>query len=231
SVRPGDRVPQLSRYTFDASCLDLVMPLLAGGSAEILSRDELLDPDRLLLAFSRATVVFTVPSLARRLIAGARSLGPRRFAGLRHLNVGGEVVAPELQRDLLGAFPAAALDVAYGPTETAIICTIHRVPRSRPPERALIGRPLPEVEARVVDRAGSLVPLGLPGELWIGGPGVARGYFRRAELTAERFVEADGRRFYRTGDLVRQVAAEGGALEFLGRTDFQVKVRGFRIEP
>ncbi len=231
SLGPGDRIPQLSRYTFDASFLDLVTPLLTGASTEMLTRDELLDADRLLLAFSRATVVFTVPSLARRLVAGARALGARRFAGLRQLNVGGEVVAPELQEDLLGAFPAAALDVAYGPTETAIICTIHRVPRGRPPERALIGRPLPEVEARVVDRVGALVPLGLPGELWIGGPGVARGYFRRAELTAERFVEVDGRRFYRTGDLVRQVAAEGGALEFLGRTDFQVKVRGFRIEP
>ena len=230
SLGPGARIPHFSRYTFDASLLDLVAPLLTGGSVEILTRDQLLDPDHLLSAFAQATTVFTVPSLARRVIPGARER-PERFAGLRAITIGGEVVTPELQEDLLAAFPSAHLDVVYGPTETTIICTAHRVPRHRRPERALIGRPLPEVEARVVDWQGALVPLGLPGELWIGGPGVARGYFRRAELTAERFVEVDGCRFYRTGDLVRQVAAEGGALEFLGRTDFQVKVRGFRIEP
>jgi amino acid adenylation domain-containing protein/non-ribosomal peptide synthase protein (TIGR01720 family) len=231
SLGLGDRIPHFSRYTFDASFLDVVAPLLAGGSVEILTREELLDPDRLLLAFARAATVFTVPSLVRRVIPGARERGPQTFAGLRAITIGGEVVPPELQEDLLDAFPATELDVVYGPTETTIICTTHRVPRSRRPERALIGRPLPEVETRVVDARGELVPVGVPGELWIGGPGVARGYFRREELTAERFVEADGRRFYRTGDLVRQVAAEGGALEFLGRTDFQVKVRGFRIEP
>ena len=80
----------------------------------------------------------------------------------------------------------------------------------------------------MVDRWGD-APLGVPGELWIGGPGVARGYFRREELTAERFVELDGRRYYRSGDLVRHLA--DGTLEFLGRTDLQVKVRGFRVEP
>jgi amino acid adenylation domain-containing protein/non-ribosomal peptide synthase protein (TIGR01720 family) len=230
SLGPGDRMPTFSRYTFDASFLDLVAPLLTGGSVEILTRDELLDPDRLLQAFERATTVFTVPSLVRRVIPGARDLGPERFAALRAITIGGEVVTPELQEDLLGVFPFAHLDVVYGPTETTIICMVHRVPRSRRPERALIGRPLPEVELRVVDPKGVLVPPGVPGELWIGGPGVARGYFRREELTAERFVEVAGRRFYRSGDLVRQVAAEGGALEFLGRNDFQVKVRGFRIE-
>ncbi len=228
---PGARVPHLSRYTFDASFLDLVAPILTGGTVEILSRDELLDPDHLLLVFERATIVFTVPSLVRGLIPGARERGAERFARLRAITVGGEAVSPELQADLLATFPSTDLDVVYGPTETTIICAVYRVPRGRCAERVLIGRPLPEVEARVVDSQGALVPPGLPGELWIGGPGVARGYFRREELTAERFVEVDGRRFYRTGDLVRQVPAEGGALEFLGRTDFQVKVRGFRIEP
>ncbi|HEY2738967.1 MAG TPA: condensation domain-containing protein, partial [Thermoanaerobaculia bacterium] len=118
--------------------------------------------------------------------------------------------------------------------ETAILCVSYRVPHGRRPERSLIGRPMPEVELRVVDSHGRAVPLGVPGELWIGGPGVGRGYFHRVELTAERFVVLDGRRFYRTGDLVRHVfsgGGEGGALEFLGRIDFQVKVRGFRIEP
>jgi amino acid adenylation domain-containing protein/non-ribosomal peptide synthase protein (TIGR01720 family) len=231
SLGPGDRIPHLSRYTFDASLLDIVAPLLTGGSVEILTRDELLDPDRLLRTLERATTIFTVPSLMRRILAGARERGPERFAGLHAITIGGEMVVPELQEECLAAFPSTHLDVVYGPTETTIICMAHRVPRGSRPGRALIGRPLPEVELRVVDARGRAVPPGLPGELWIGGPGVARGYFRREELTAERFVVSGGRRFYRSGDLVRQVPPEGGAVEFLGRVDLQVKVRGFRIEP
>ncbi|HEX5851673.1 MAG TPA: phosphopantetheine-binding protein, partial [Solirubrobacteraceae bacterium] len=92
-----------------------------------------------------------------------------------------------------------------------------------------IGAPIQNVEALVVDRHGEPVPIGVPGELWLGGAGLARGYLRRPELTAERFLQHDGRRLYRTGDRVRLRA--DGALEFLGRLDEQVKLRGFRIEP
>jgi amino acid adenylation domain-containing protein/non-ribosomal peptide synthase protein (TIGR01720 family) len=238
SLGPGDRVPHLSRYTFDASFLDIVAPLLCGACMELLTRDELLDPDRLLQALARSATLFTVPSLIRRVLSsvpGAREHGAERLAGLRAMTLGGDVVPPDLQAEVLAAFPSTQVDVVYGPTEATIICVLHRVERGRRPERALIGRPMPEVEVRVVDPRGQAVPLGIPGELWIGGPTVARGYFRREELTAERFVVVDeergGRRFYRTGDLVRQVPSEGGALEFLGRIDLQVKVRGFRIEP
>jgi amino acid adenylation domain-containing protein/non-ribosomal peptide synthase protein (TIGR01720 family) len=231
AMGPADRVPHLARYTFDASFLDLVAPLLTGGCAEILDREELLDPDRLLAALTRATVVFTVPSLMRRVLAGVGENGAERFSGLRALCLGGDAVPPDLQEDFLAAFPATRLDVVYGPTETTIICTAHRVSRDHRVDRLLIGRPLPGVEVRVVDPRGRAVPMGIPGELWIGGPVVTRGYFRRDELTAERFVVADGRRFYRTGDRARQVPSEGGELEFLGRIDLQVKVRGFRIEP
>ncbi|HEY3569258.1 MAG TPA: amino acid adenylation domain-containing protein [Thermoanaerobaculia bacterium] len=231
AMGPGDRVPHLSRYTFDASLLELVAPLVTGGVVEIVERDEILDLERLLAILARSTVAFTVPALLRRAAAGAREQGPVPFAGLRGMSIGGDVVPPDLQAEVLAAFPATDVHVVYGPTETTIICTSQRLSRRRPLDRALIGRPLPEVEARVVDARGEPVPPGIPGELWIGGPGVARGYFRREELTAGRFVEVDGRRFYRTGDLARQVPAEGGALEFLGRTDLQVKIRGFRVEP
>ena len=225
----GDRVPHLSRYTFDASFLDLVAPLLAGAAVEIVLQEEILDPERLLATLARSTVVFTVPALLRRTLAGVRAEG-ERFAALRALGVGADLVSPELQEELLATFPAAAVEVLYGPTEAAILCAARRVPRGRRPERALIGRPLPEVELRVVSPRGEDVAVGVPGELWIGGAGVARGYFHRDELTAERFVVKDGRRFYRSGDLVRQVADEGD-LEFLGRLDQQVKIRGFRVEP
>ncbi|MES1244342.1 MAG: amino acid adenylation domain-containing protein [Acidobacteriota bacterium] len=222
---PDDRMPHLSRFTFDISLVELFAVLLTGGVCEILSPDEILDPDALLAALERSTRVHAGPSLLRRIAAVGQ------LDGLRTILTGGEAVPPVLREEVLSAFPLADLAVLYGPTETAILAAMYRVPRERRPDRSLIGGPLDNVELRVVDARGGLVPLGMPGELWIGGPGVARGYFRRPELTAERFAEADGRRFYRSGDLVRQVPSEGGALEFLGRTDHQVKLRGFRVEP
>jgi acyl-coenzyme A synthetase/AMP-(fatty) acid ligase/acyl carrier protein len=126
---------------------------------------------------------------------------------------------------------------AYGPTETTITATTHEVELpaagAAAPATLPIGRPLPGRAAYVVDAAGELVPPGVPGELWLGGACVARGYLRRPELTAARFVDdpfdrRPGARAYRTGDLVRR--RHDGALEFLGRVDGQVKLRGFRIE-
>jgi amino acid adenylation domain-containing protein/non-ribosomal peptide synthase protein (TIGR01720 family) len=126
-------------------------------------------------------------------------------------------------------FPAAELRVLYGPTEATIIATSWEVPADAPVDRTRIGRPLPSVQIRLCDPSGGLVPLGVAGEIWIGGPGVARGYLGRPELTAERFPTVDGQRFYRTGDRARW--RPEGEIEFLGRLDDQVKVRGFRIEP
>ncbi|HEX3126991.1 MAG TPA: amino acid adenylation domain-containing protein [Thermoanaerobaculia bacterium] len=216
---PGDRMPHMSRFTFDISLVELFAVLLTGGVCEILSMDEILDADALHGAVARSTRLHASPSLLRRISGPA----PR----LRTILTGGEAVAPALREEALAAFPETDLAVLYGPTETAILATAYPVPRERRPERSLIGGPLDNVEVRVVDARGGLAPMGMPGELWIGGPGVARGYFRRPELTAERFVGG----FYRSGDLVRQVPSEGGALEFLGRTDHQIKLRGFRIEP
>ncbi|HEY0553540.1 MAG TPA: amino acid adenylation domain-containing protein, partial [Thermoanaerobaculia bacterium] len=223
-----DRMPHLSPFSFDISILDLFAPLLAGASCEILSQDEVLEPAALLAAVERATFLSAVPSLMRQIAAAAQAAGPERFAGLRSLFSGGEVVSADLQAAISAAFPAAEVAVLYGPTEATITCTYHPVPRHGRLEGALIGRPFANAWTRVIDRWGD-APIGVPGELWVGGPGVARGYFRREELTAERFVVRDGERWYRTGDLVRQRA--DGTLEFLGRTDLQVKIRGFRVEP
>jgi amino acid adenylation domain-containing protein len=230
-VRPDDRGLQVLRLTFDGSLFELFLPLLAGASCEILPAEDVLEVEPVLDAMERTTRVTSVPSLLRRLAAGARERGTERFHHLRTVLTGGEAVTPDLQEEVLAVFPSAELVGLYGPAETTINATVWRVPRDRRFDRSMIGRPVDGVEVRIVDGRGALVPLGVPGELWIGGPGVGRGYFRRDELTAERFVEVDGRRFYRSGDLVRQVPSEGGELEFLGRTDFQVKVRGFRIEP
>jgi amino acid adenylation domain-containing protein len=225
-----DRMPHLARFSFDIALFELLAPLLAGGACELLTNDEVLEPAALLAAVERATRVHAVPSLVRQIAAGARERGSDAFTGLRTVFTGGDLVPPELTGELLEVFPQSEVAVLYGPTEATIVCTAWTVPRGERPNRSLIGRPLAGVTALVMDGRGAPVPLGVPGELWIGGPGVARGYHRRPEIT-QSFTERGGQRFYRTGDLVRQVVAEGGALEFLGRTDDQVKIRGFRVEP
>jgi amino acid adenylation domain-containing protein len=228
---PGDRMPHLASFSFDISLFELFAPLLGGGAVEILGREDVLEPAALLAALARATRFHAVPSLMRQVVASVRQAGTdgtERFAGLRTLFTGGDLVTPDLLAGLRATFPAAEIVVLYGPTEATMVCTHHSVPAGAPPEGTLIGRPFANIMVRVVDRWGE-APLGVPGELWIGGAGVARGYFERPELTAERFVEREGERYYRSGDLVRQRA--DGTLEFLGRTDLQVKIRGFRVEP
>jgi natural product biosynthesis luciferase-like monooxygenase protein len=168
------------------------------------------------------------PSLARLLAEDARGLEALR--SLRALLLGGEELPAALLERLQEGASLQVLNM-YGPTETTVWST-SAVARARG-GRVSIGRPLANTQVHIVDRYLQPVPVGLPGELLIGGDGVARGYLGRPELTAERFLAdpftpGEGRRVYRTGDLARWRA--DGELEFLGRTDFQVKVRGFRIE-
>ena len=226
-----DRMPHVASFSFDIALFELLAPLLGGGSVEILGREDVLEPAVLLAALARATRFHAVPSLMRQVVSSARQAGAggaERFAGLRTLFTGGDLVTPDLLAALRETFPAAEIVVLYGPTEATMVCTHHSVPTGSIPAGTPIGRPFANAALRVIDRWGE-APLGVPGELWIAGAGVARGYFERPELTAERFVEREGARFYRSGDLVRQRA--DGTLEFLGRTDLQVKIRGFRVEP
>jgi non-ribosomal peptide synthetase component F len=146
---------------------------------------------------------------------------------MRAVFVGGDAVPTELLDDLRETFPAARTWVLYGPTEATILCAAHPVPPSPEPAWPLLGRPLAGAVLDVRGVDGELLPVGAPGELWIGGRGVTRGYLGREELTAEKYVLRN-ERFYRSGDRVRRLA--DGTLEFLGRLDHQVKVRGFRIE-
>ena len=136
---------------------------------------------------------------------------------------------PDLLEDMRELFPAAQTRVLYGPTEATIICATYAVPAEGALAGHPLGRPLPGVRLAVRGPRGEMAPVGVPGEVWISGGGVARGYLGRPELNAEKFVGAGAERAYRTGDRARWRA--DGVLEFLGRADEQVKVRGFRIEP
>jgi amino acid adenylation domain-containing protein len=223
---PRDVLVAVTTLSFDIAGLELFLPLVTGGQVVIAGRDVAADPAKLmgLLSDAGATIVQATPATWRMLIEAGWQSAP----GLRVL-CGGEALPADLAARLRAT--GALVWNVYGPTETTIWSTAHRVDEAAGP--VPIGRPIANTRTYVLDGVGEPVPIGVPGELYIGGAGVARGYIDRPELTQERFV-ADrfstdpSARLYRTGDIVRY--RPDGALEFLGRVDHQVKVRGFRIE-
>ncbi len=226
-LEPGDVLLTTTSLSFDIAALEIYLPLLAGARIVVARREEVYDGRRLreLLAEHEVTVMQATPSTWRMLVdSGWR--GGSRFRVL----CGGEA----LPEDLAAALRARAAEVwnLYGPTETTVWSAVELLPPDRP---VSIGRPIANTGIYVLGSGALPVPAGAPGELLIGGAGVARGYLGRPDLTAERFVPDPfagaagvGGRLYRTGDLARHRA--DGRLELLGRIDQQVKVRGFRIE-
>jgi amino acid adenylation domain-containing protein len=232
-VQPGDRVMQVAALSFDAAVFELWAALMNGATVVGIDRDVLLSP----ADFARAlrergiTVGFLTTQLFNRHVREV----PDVFGGMRVLLVGGEAADPAAFRACLQGGRPGRLWHMYGPTETSVFATRHPVDEVAEDAHTVpIGRPVNATRVYVLDESGQLCGIGVPGELWIGGPRVAAGYLRRPELTAERFLPDpfagdEDARMYRTGDRVRWLPE--GALEFLGRADFQVKVRGFRIEP
>jgi amino acid adenylation domain-containing protein len=227
--RPGfgaaDRLLAVTSLSFDIAGLELWLPLTAGAHVELASRETAGSGATLrrILETGRITAMQATPSTFRLLLDAGWEGSP----DLRVL-IGGEATPRELADKLLDR--AASVWNMYGPTETTIWSCIHRLEKNAP---VFIGRPIANTQTYVLDGYLAPVPAGVVGELYIGGDGVAHGYLGRPELTAQRFVpdpfsDGPGGRLYRTGDLCRQ--RPGGTLEFLGRTDFQVKVRGHRIE-
>jgi amino acid adenylation domain-containing protein len=225
-----DVFPSLARYTFSISLFELVSPLCCGGSLRILDRDEILSPERLLRALEDVTVLHAGPSLLGSLFRylHATPAAPRSLRRMRHASSGGDMVAPSVMEEMKRVFPNAELFVIYGCTEISCMGTTFPLPRETKVTRTFVGQPFPGVALRVLDPNRNLVPFGVVGEICFGGRGIVRGYLDRPELTAEKFVEIDGQRFYRTGDMGR--LHPGGHLEILGRRDFQVQLRGIRIE-
>ncbi|MGC4792029.1 amino acid adenylation domain-containing protein [Micromonospora sp. DT178] len=235
-IEPGDRVVLLSALTFDVAMDGMMATLLAGATLVVSdpvfwSPAEL--PDR--LAQHRITHMEITPAYYRE-VMDALPAGDDRPRHLKLMNVGSDVVTvADARRWAATGLPGRFL-VNYGPTEATVTCLLHPVTGDPPGERteALpIGRPVPGTRAYVVDEHLNLVPVGVPGELLLGGARLARGYLDRPALTADRFVpdpfgDGPGGRLYRSGDLVRY--RPDGTIEFLGRIDQQVKIRGFRME-
>ena len=225
----ADCLPSIASFSFDISLLELLCAPLVGGRCLLVSTHGALEASVTARVLQQATVLHAVPGLMRRFVSVAREQPAETSRQLRQLLVGGEAVAPELIAEMQEVWGSADIRVLYGPTEATIICASYEVSRQRMIDHQMIGRPLPNTFLRILDGRGQLVPVGVDGEICIGGAGLARGYWRNADLTAEKFVSAaDGARIYRTGDRGRYLS--DGNIAFTGRIDEQVKVRGFRIE-
>jgi amino acid adenylation domain-containing protein len=228
--RASDVFCSLARYTFSISMFDLVSPLCCGGSLRIVERDDILAPERLCQALEEVTVVHAGPSLLGSLsrYIQATPAAPRSFPRMRHASTGGDLVPPAIMEDMKRIFANAEIFVIYGCTEISCMGTTYPVSRDTKATRSFVGKPFPDVVLRVVDPGRQLVPFGVVGEICFAGKGIVRGYLKQPELTTEKFVERGGLRFYQTGDMGR--LHEGGDLEILGRSDFQVQLRGIRVE-
>jgi amino acid adenylation domain-containing protein len=229
TLGPDDRIAQAASSTFDAATFEIWGALLTGASVVGVPKDTALSPHHFaeLLRSEKITTLFLTTALFNGII---REL-PSAFKTLSTVLFGGEAVDPQVVIEALREGPTRLLHV-YGPTETTTFATwyhVESVPLSA--VTVPIGQALANTRLYVLDGSRELCPIGVRGELYIGGDGVARGYLNRPELSAERFVESpfDAKdRLYRTGDIVRWLPE--GNLEFVGRVDHQVKIRGYRIE-
>jgi mycobactin phenyloxazoline synthetase len=226
-IGPADRCLALSTLECDMSVLEIFVTLRAGGSVVVVDEAQRRDPDSWarLIDRHRVSVVHFLPGWLEMLV----EVGSSRLSSLRVVPTGGDWVRPDLVRRLRAEAPGMRFAGLGGATETAVHATICEV-GALPAEWTSVpyGVPLPNIACRVVNSTGHDCPDWVPGELWVTGRGVARGYRGRPDLTADRFVEHEGRIWYRTGDLVRY--CPDGTLEFVGRADHRVKISGYRVE-
>ncbi|AFU02227.1 non-ribosomal peptide synthase/polyketide synthase [Nocardia brasiliensis] len=233
SIEVGERVLVHSSIAFDASTYE-IWPALCGGATLVLAGAERSDPAELarLIETGSVTKMFATPPLLAALLEHGESLPATPLRSLRRIIAGGAELTAGVVRKATAHAAGLQIMNGYGPTETTACVTDHD---AEPDAIGAIpiGRPVPNTRVYVLDSWLNPVPLGVPGELYVAGAQLARGYQGRAGLTAARFVadpfDPAGGRLYRTGDVVRWTAA--GVLEFVGRADDQVKIRGFRVEP
>jgi amino acid adenylation domain-containing protein len=216
SAEERARVAATTSLSFDPSIFEIFVPLCTGGA--LILKETALEP---FAADEQPTLLGTVPSVLAELCRGDAIP-----ASVQVLNVGGEALSGELARAVYRGRAGLVLDNHYGPTETTTVATVARIPRGLAGEPS-IGRPVRGAEIVLLDAGGQPVADGETGEIHIGGPGLALGYLKRPDLTAQRFIHGPGGRLYRTGDLARWA---DGELWFAGRLDQQVKIRGFRVE-
>ncbi|GAB7260379.1 hypothetical protein DaDZ19_20460 [Dickeya ananatis] len=235
----GDRVPMNSSIGFDATITSVFVPILVGKTLYIVdSQDEIASLYHALVSGEPFSFIKLTPSyldaLSRLLISDPNGVDIATLPGLQQFILGGEAVLERHVSFWRQHRPDVRIVNEYGPTETVVGCCMHTLTDLRSTGAVPIGRPIANTRMYILDEHRQPVPVGVVGEIYIGGMGVARGYLNRPDLTTERFLDdpfahEPGARMYRAGDLARWNA--DGTLDYLGRNDFQVKIRGFRIEP
>lgn len=230
-ISASDRMPALARFTFSITMFELWSPLVAGGELHLVPRALVLDFARMVTLLTTVTVVHCSPSLMRNLLnyMDAEHIDTARFSNLRHVSCGGDFVSFELLERMKRTFASAEIFVIYGCTEISCMGCTDLATRKQTLTHNSVGRAMFNIRLQLLDAQLKPVPLGVKGEVCFAGPGINQGYWNLPALTRERFVEIDGQRYYRTGDWGKLDAQ--GRLELLGRTDFQIKLRGIRVEP
>ncbi len=234
-ITPSDRILQLSNYAFDGSVFDIFGALLNGAALVTLSRQDVLSPDRISTIIQKKgiTVFFITTALFNTLV----DLKIACFDGIRKVLFGGERVSLEHSQRALDYLGKDRIIHVYGPTETTVYATYYFINAIAPHANTIpIGKPISNTTLYILDHVLQPVPIGISGEVYIGGDGVARGYLNNPQLTHDIFISSATHltlsglpiRLYKTGDLARWLP--DGYIEFLGRIDTQVKIRGFRIE-
>lgn len=229
--QPG-RFLLLSSFAFDSSIVGIFWTLTQGGTIVLPKRRIEQDLDQMadLIASQQVTHTLLLPSLYRVLL---QHISTEKLQSLRTLIVAGEACSTALVRQHFDALPAVELYNEYGPTEASVWCTAHKVQPEDAEGSVPIGRSIPNAEIYILDAHLAPVPIGVAGELYVGGAGITLGYLNRPDLTQEQFIphpfsQDKAAKLYRTGDLARY--REDGLIDFLGRADHQVKIRGYRIE-
>jgi amino acid adenylation domain-containing protein len=230
-LSPESRILQISSTSFDASTFEIWGPLLNGGVCVLLQEKQIsIDAIKNVVEDHNINCMFITTALFNTLI----DIDPSALNGVEQILFGGEAASTSRAAKALHALPNARISNIYGPTENTTFSTCHPLSRENTlPSQIPIGRPISNRSAYILMPDGSPAPFGMPGELFVGGDGVAKGYLNQPKLTAEKFVDnsiCDARdtRFYRTGDICRM--SRNGIIDFIGRADDQLKIRGHRIE-
>jgi amino acid adenylation domain-containing protein/non-ribosomal peptide synthase protein (TIGR01720 family) len=228
-------VPLLVSNAFDISLFETFLPLLSGGTAFMTSEDQMKDVAYLAGELQHVNAFHAVPALMSQIVNHiSENKTQEKYTGITDLFIGGDAVPTNVLQEMNAVFPYANIHVLYGPTEATIFMSSIVYPAGKKVDfkGTLIGRPIENRKIYILDKQGRLCPVGVTGEICIGGAILARGYLNQSELTEQKFVpdpfEEDAR-IYRTGDLGKWLP--DGSVEFAGRIDDQVKIRGYRIEP
>lgn len=219
-----------ARFTFSISMFELMVPLVAGGKVIILPREVVLDLNRLSQILLLATVFHFGPSLLKQLLPYIENNYHNFdvFDRLTHVSSGGDMVPPYILEKLKKIFRFAKVFVIYGSSEISCMGCTYEVPRNKTILKMLVGAPHKNVSVIITDKSGKKVPIGVSGNIYFSGKGLVKGYLNLPDLTREKFTLLDGERYYSIGDIGR--FDREGNIELLGREDFQVQIRGMRVE-